>query len=465
MSIDEFEARILDVNIRKARTAYNFYISDMKEKHSDSKNITEVAKEFGKKWSKLPAKEKEKYEKMSADDKIRYTEHSQLVKKFILAKPLKESANAMSIFLEEHISEAIENNNDPKEARKIAMEKWKDMSTNEKLVYEEKRDKHREFYEELKKSEYGTTSAYTLYCKDSMMKARDKGETMTLKECAANWKNVKQSIKEKYEVYAEEVKEERAKNRDLYEIAFGVKPKRPRGPYNFFLMDLAKEGKFSGFKEAGKVWSNTSDEDREKYLKAAKKAQLAYTLKKAEYKSSIRKIYSKPKSAFNLFVADMKGKSDDMAQDDTFFNYCYNKWKKCDEGLKKKFQKKADELSASHAERKEELDSRIFDMPKRPRSGYTLYLAERLPILKEKNPSKVVTEFFKIIGTEWKGMKKATKEKYNLVYEKEAEAYKEKVKEFKEFGFYTPDKSDTGRKSVSRRSTSKSKDTKKGKAK
>jgi hypothetical protein len=104
-------------------------------------------------------------------------------------------------------------------------------------------------------------------------------------------------------------------------------------------------------------------------------------------------------------------------------------------------------------------------MPKKPSSGYNLYIAERLPILKEKNPTKAVTEFFKIIAAEWTGMKKSAKEKYNQGYEKELEAYKEKVKEFKQLGYYTPNKADIGRKSVSRRSTSKGKDTKKGKGK
>jgi hypothetical protein len=464
MSIDDFEARILDVNIRKPRSAYNFYISDMKEKHGGDSKITDVAKEYGKKWSKLSSKEKDKYEKMAAEDKDRYAEHTQLVKKFILAKPLKENATAMNIFVEEKVSEAIENGEDVKEAKKAAKDKWREMSTNEKEVYEEKKEKHREFYEELKDAGINGVSAYTLYCKDMMSKAREKGETMTLKDCAANWKNVKQSIKEKYEAHAEEVKEERAKQRDIYEIAFNVKPKRPNTPYTFYLMELAKDGKFTNFKEASKSWKNLPEDDKEKYLRMAKKAQLCYQMKMAEYKSSVRKIVSKPKSALNLFIEDMKGKGDDMKENDNFLSYCYTKWRKLEENTKKKYQKKADELAEEHAERKEELGGRVFEMPKRPRSGYNLYLAERLPQLKEKHATKPVTELFKMVALEWSGMKKSQKDKYQAAYEKEVDAYKEKVKEYRINGFYTPDKSDM-RKSTSKRSVSKMRDTKKGKAK
>jgi hypothetical protein len=462
MSMDEFEARILDVNIRKPRSAYNFYISDMKEKHGGDSRITDVAKEYGKKWVKLTSKEKEKYEKMASEDKERYAEHTQLVKKFILAKPLKESATALNIFVDEKVSEAIENGDDPKEARKAAKEKWRDMSTNEKEVYEEKKEKHREFYEDLKDAGYNGVSSYTLYCKDMMSKARDKGETMTLKECGAAWKNVKQSVKEKYEAHAEEVKEERTKQRDLYEIAFNVRPKRPNGPYNFYLMELAKDGKFTNFKEASKSWKNLSEDEKEKYQRMAKKAQLCYQMKMAEYKSSVRKIVSKPKSALNLFMEDMRGKGEDMKENDNFLSYCYGKWRKLDENLKKKYQKKADELAEEHAERKEE--QRVFGMPKRPKSGYNLYLAEKLPQLKEKNATKPVTELFKMVGIEWAALKKSQKDKYQAAYEKEVDAYKEKVKEYRINGFYTPDKSEM-RKSTSKRSVSKVRDTKKGKAK
>ena len=103
-------------------------------------------------------------------------------------------------------------------------------------------------------------------------------------------------------------------------------------------------------------------------------------------------------------------------------------------------------------------------MPKRPRSGLNVYLADRIPVLKEKNPSKATSELFKMVVGEWRELKKSAKEKYQNIYEKEVEAYKKKVKEFRINGFYTPDKSDM-RKSTSKRSVSKSRETKKGKAK
>jgi hypothetical protein len=343
------------------------------------------------------------------------------------------------------------------------------MSLNQKQVYEEKKDKHRELYEDIKKAKSSQINAYALFCKDKMMKAREKNERMTLIDCAEAWKNIKPAIKEKYEAYAQEVKEEREKNRDLYELAFNVKPKRPLGPFNFYLMELAKEGKFTGMKESAKVWHNLSIDEKEKYQKVAKKAQLAYMVKKAEYNSTVRKSYSKPKSALNFFIADQKEYPNDLPQGG-FFQWCYKKWMKADDTIKRKYQKMADEAAKEHSQTREELDSKVFNIPKKPISAYNRYLKDRIPELQEKQPNKAVSELFGIIGEEWRNIKVSQKEKYEKLYSDELSEYKDQLKEYRSGGYYTPGKGDlTGKKSA-KKSVSKSKSketvsTKKAKAK
>jgi hypothetical protein len=288
-----------------------------------------------------------------------------------------------------------------------------------------------------------------------MMKARDNGTTMILKECAEAWNKLPKSTHDKYEEYAEEVKEERTKNRDLYEIAFNIKPKRPLSAYNFFLMDIAKQDKFSGLKEGHEMWEKLSDEEKEKYLKIAKKAQLAYLVKKAEYNNHMRKQMSKPKSAFNLFVSDMKGKipESDQLGEGGVFAYCYNKWKKLDEAAKKKYEKLAMESAEEH---RDNLESKVFELPKKPINGYNKYLQDRLPVLKDKHPEKATNELFAVIGQEWRNSKQSVKDKYTSNYESELVEYKEKMKEYNRQGFYTPNKSDISTSKSASKSVSKS---------
>ncbi len=45
ISKEDFEARIMDVDLRKPRSAYNYYLADMKNKEEDVyKSITEISK-------------------------------------------------------------------------------------------------------------------------------------------------------------------------------------------------------------------------------------------------------------------------------------------------------------------------------------------------------------------------------------------------------------------------------------
>ena len=42
-----------------------------------------------------------------------------------------------------------------------------------------------------------------------------------------------------------------------------------------------------------------------------------------------------------------------------------------------------------------------------------------------------------ILGEEWNQMKESQKKKYNEIYEKNTDVYKEQLKEYEKFGFYT----------------------------
>ena len=110
-----------------------------------------------------------------------------------------------------------------------------------------------------------------------MAKAKEKGESMTFKDVAEVWKKLKQPVKDKYYQYAEELNEEKAKHRDMYELAYGLKPRRPLGAYKFFLMEAAKEGKLgrNPIMEGPKEWRKLSEEEKEKYQKMTQKRKVS----------------------------------------------------------------------------------------------------------------------------------------------------------------------------------------------
>ncbi len=444
-SIEDFDDKILEISLRRPKRAFNYYIMEMKEKDKSFSKISELTKEYGKKWKKMTTEEKEKYDAKAVEDKERYAEHLALVRKYVLEKPLKESTTAFRIFIDEKVRDAMENGEDIKEAKEKATAEWKDYSDNKKKEYEEKREKLKDLYEDLKANKATQISGYTLYCRDQFAKAREKNQSVTLKDCGAAWSNVKEATKDKYNELAEKEKEERLKHRDLYEVAFGIKPKRPLGAYNFFLMERAKQGKFNGstniFKEAGKIWKTLKKQDKERYQKIAKKAQLLYMIKKMEYLSANKK--PKAKTALNFFMADMKDKVKDIdLPKGGMFNYCYDKWKKMDVKAKSKYEKMAQEDKDIKNEEKEELHDKIFKRPKRPANPYNRYIKERYENCKTSNPDKSTSELMKIMGEEWSAMKDAQKKKFSTGYDEEMEKYREKVKEFEKLGFYTPEENE-----------------------
>jgi hypothetical protein len=462
---ETFDDILLQINLKKPKSSYAFYVSEMMAREK-VKSIVEASKIYPKKWQKVTASEKKKYEEMAEKDRERYAHHLELVKKHLVQKPLKQGATAYRIYLEEHIKRAIDNNEDATEAKNEAAAKWKQMTSEEKREYNEKKKDHEQFYENLKKST-SIINSYSLFVKDTLANAREKGESMTFTDVSNLWKKTKQSVKDKYVQYADELNKERANQRDLYEISFGVKPRRPLGAYKFFLMEAAKEGKLgkNPIREGPKVWKKLSEEEKEKYQRIAQKEKIVYMVKKMEYESAVKKSTpsTRPQSAFNIFTADMKDKEHPDLGKGGFFEYCYKKWNKLDEAAKKKFYDKAEATKVKAEKVKEEISGRVYNMPKRPGNSYSIFIQHSIPELKEKNPKKEVTELFKMAAGNWSNLTDKQKEKYEKLYEKSSEIYNTQVKDFQENGFYTSGETKKKSSRSYSRSTSEAKSTKRGK--
>ena len=263
-----------------------------------------------------------------------------------------------------------------------------------------------------------------------------------MKECAEKWNKAKDSVKEKYANYAEEERAERLKQRDLYEIAFNMKPKRPQGAYKFFLIEAAKDGKLgtNALADGRKLWAKLTTDAKDRYLRMAQKERLGYVVKKMEYDLSQKKNNTSYKalSPLNLFMADMKGQFvvDSNKQGGGFFDQCYKKWKKMDESAKKKYYKASEEQKALAEKSKEEMKARMYQMPKRAPNTYNIYVTDVVPDLRQRNPNAEQNEIFKIAAEKWQGMTEKEKSKYVKLGEKAKEHYEAQAAEFKEKGYY-----------------------------
>ena len=88
----------------------------------------------------------------------------------------------------------------------------------------------------------------------------------------------------------------------------------------------------------------------------------------------------------------------------------------------------------------EAFEDKVFDLPKKAHSGFVLYIKDRMPDLKEENKNTPTSELLKIIAKEWKEQKNVDQEKYNRKSEKDSQRFKEQLKEFQQYGYYTKSK-------------------------
>ena len=75
-----FEDILLDINLKKPKTSFNYFILEIREKLNIKGSITDMTTEFGEKYKDLSISEKKKFEKLAEEDKERYKKHLSLVR-------------------------------------------------------------------------------------------------------------------------------------------------------------------------------------------------------------------------------------------------------------------------------------------------------------------------------------------------------------------------------------------------
>lgn len=207
-------------------------------------------------------------------------------------------------------------------------------------------------------------------------------------------------------------------------------------------MEKAKEGYFTGknaLKEGKRMWENLEEDEKENYLKLSHRIRLSYIYKKMLYKKKIKESQpQKPKTAQNLFYADLKGKK--VPKDMNFLEFAQEKWKKLSEDNKKIYYEKAEKERKNYEKKMEKTQNRVFDQPKHGRSAYQIFISQNVVQLKEEKPKKAVADLLVESAGIWNELSDREKKKYEKESRKEKEQCKEQRREFKTKGYYTSGK-------------------------
>jgi len=438
-----------DITLKRPRNPFTqFVLSEVdsyKTKNKDAKiDLQEFNASCVEKWKKMKEGEKKKYSKLFEDEKVKFKSDIELVRHYLFRDfndTISRSPTAYRIFLNEKLREGFEQGLDPKDVRKDAGSAWAKMTEEEKKVYADKKKENDNWF--LKAEKIRKINPIALFIQKKIQEAKDKHkEPPTLKEIAPAWKKLSKNEKKSFEKYAQELNEEKEKLRDIYDIVHGIKPKKPAGAFRIFLQEKAKNNEIKSLKDGHEMWKKLSEDQKEEYLTKSHKCLLAYRYKKMIYNKKIKKVLpKKPKGPFQQFLKEKKGQK--PASGESFLQY----WKTVFDGLseaqKKKYVEKAEKAKERYDKEMAQFSGKVFDMPKRPQSGFNLYVQDRMPDLKKTKPNVQASVLIKQIAKEWKEGKDVDTKQYNKNAEKDKKRFQRQLKEFQKLGYYTKDKAET----------------------
>ena len=432
---------ISTITLKKGRNAINIYTSEYyqeeKKKNPTFKSV-QIFDILNEKWKKLPQEEKEKYINKSKEEKEKYKNEINIVRQYFFNDIENCASNGYRYYLSSTLKEGFDNNLDLKELKKKAIENWKKMSKEEKINWSKKskKEKNNKWWE-IGINQININS-FSIFCQKKIEESKIKKENIDFKICSKIWKKMSKNEKKKYDDYAEEIISERKKIRELYEIVNGIQPKKPAGAYKIFLSEKAKNGFFKKenvLLKGRKLWNELSKEEKDEYLKKAKKIKLCYIYRKMLYEKNIKKMFpSKPKSAYNIFISSIKGKKPE--KDENFFSMCKRLWDNLNESERKKFNNLADEEMRKYNKKMEKFDDKVFDLPKKPINSFQFYVMDKYPDFNEQNKNDNNMEIFKKICNEWNNLNQLEKFDYEIKAFNDKQRFFNQYQQFKESGYY-----------------------------
>jgi len=441
-SDEKIDQIMKDITLKKPRNAYTQFVLNevetIKSKDKDIKiDIQSLSSSCAEKWKKMKDADKRKYAKIFEEEKVKYKSDIELVRHYLFKDyndTVHRAPTAYRIYLNEKLRDGFEQGSDPKEVKKEATTTWMRMSEEEKKVYMDKKKENDNWFQKAEKIKKVTPIA--LFIQKTIEEAKEKHkDPPTFKEIAPAWKKLSKNEKKSYEKYAQELNEEKEKLQDIYEIVHGVKPKRPAGAFKIFLQEKAKNNEIKSLSDGHNLWKNLSEDEKEEYLTKSHRCQLAYKYKKMIYNKKIKKLVPrKPKGALHQFLKEKKGQK--PASGENWLKYWRTVFSNLSDEQKKKYEEKANKAIEKYEKQMVQFQDKIFDMPKKPYSGFTLYVSDRMPDLKKEKPNQPVQSLLKIIAKEWVAGKNVDQNSYNKKAEKDKTRFKKQLEEFQKLGYY-----------------------------
>ena len=269
---DKIDEILENITLKKPRNGYtHFCIEEVEKLKKNNKSpkidLKKFSSEYSKKWKDLNDKERKKYDEYFEEEELKYKKDIETVRHYLFLDYndiVHRPPTAYRIFLNERLREGFNKKEDPKIVKTKASEDWKKMSPEDKSEYLSRKKENDTWFEKAKKTKKVTSLTIFVQRAVEAAKTQEK-EIQKLAELVATLKSLKNSDKNTYIDYAEEINKEREHLYDVYELINGIKPTKPDGAFRVFLQEKAKEKTLHNLKEGKEMWDKLSEDEKEHY--------------------------------------------------------------------------------------------------------------------------------------------------------------------------------------------------------
>ena len=281
---------ISEIQFKKPRQPYTLFLMEKSKEIDNTVKIKERNEIIAKEWKKLSSSEKQKYKDLSLKERDKFNKDLLYIKKFLYIGEdgvINKEETAYDYFeMEKRMKYYQINKIESPDFKKKTLAEWDLLTEEEKSKYEEKLKKKESFLIQAKKlKKINPIAIYVHECVDKAKK--EKTEIPSIIQLRKGWTGLSKREKNKYELMAESLLNEREILYNVYNLNHSQRNK-PRGAFKMYVYDLIKENKNKQNEitvlDAKKMWEKLNIDVKEEYLKKAHRLQLA-----KKYKEMIQK--------------------------------------------------------------------------------------------------------------------------------------------------------------------------------
>ena len=462
---------------------------------SASKKKTANTEYYNQQFNYLSNQDREKYKVLEKEDLERYKKELLIVEKYLIRSYHKRGATAEQLFIKDFIKSHMEKNETKcSEIEAKAIEQWNKMSYEQKNEWYKLKEENDKWWK--KAQHYDQLSVFDYFCMKKMEQAEEKDIELLVSDCEYLWKRLSDKKMEQYVQETKEENERRKEYKEIIELDNKMNPQKNSSAYNIFVKTIAstidekkeedskdnktnlseekkeekaeekkeekgeenkgekkkekkeeknkkeskvKPKKYNFFKHVSELWTNMSNEDKQRYVNLAHREELIYRYRKKLYEDNIeeqkKKINEQMKNDTNkitgkeIFIKEHQ--FDTIPSGKIPKDYYDMLWEELDVEEQKEYVKQADEQNAKNISSNQ--DKRLFTTPKKkPKTAYQVFFKEKMIQLNKPEEASMKKEVTVLLSGEWKGMGNSSKKKYLDNYVPSSSINKSNNKENKE---------------------------------